>query len=193
MQKERATQRRHSAESIDAQPPIPAVDAANVPPRGALVQWSERLVGALNSLSSSILFLMMAFMVVDVIGRKAFNRPLVGSVELVELCLLVSVYAAVPLVSASRVHVRIELLDSVIPLALRSLRGRISELFCGLVLLGCAWLVSERAISTYRAEDATSLLRIGFWPFYAVVAVLLAVDAIIHVALAFQRGGDKQP
>lgn len=165
----------------------PLHDAPAARARSPLQRLSTRLVRWLDGLSSALLFLMMSLMVVDVVGRKFFNRPLVGAVELVELCLLVSVYGAIPLVSASRQHIRIELLDAVVPPSLAALRERVSELLCGLLLVACAWLAAGRTIVTLHAEDASTLLRIALWPFYAGVALLLAVDALVHLSAAFQR------
>lgn len=134
----------------------------------------------LTGFAGLVLFVMMALMLVDVIGRKAFNKPLLGAVEMVELCLLVSVYASIPLVSASAHHVRIELLDAWVPERLQVWRARLSDVVCGGLLWGAAWLALGSALKSRAAEDATSLLRIPYWPFFLAVAVLLAVDGCVH-------------
>jgi TRAP-type transport system small permease protein len=150
--------------------------------------WSLRLAGALASVGNWTLLAMMVLMVVDVVGRKAIDRPLPGAVELVERLLLLTVYAGIPLVSASQRHIRIELADSVFPAWLQTLRARAGEAFCALVMLGCAVLVLLRAVHALQDGDSTTLLRISLWPSYGAVALLLLATAITHADTAVRRG-----
>lgn len=154
---------------------------------GAPASRTERLATWLAGGAGALLLAMLAVMVVDVVGRKFFDRPLLGAVEMVERLLLLSVYAAVPLVSCRRDHIRIELMDPLVPPALRGLRARASEAANALLLLGCAWLAGGRALQTWQAGDSTTLLSIKLWPFDAAVALLLVATAAVHAVLAAQR------
>lgn len=139
---------------------------------------------ALAQLSMWSLCAIVVLMVVDVGGRKLFDHPLLGGVELVEQLLLVSVFAAIPLVSQARGHINIELFDAFIPKGLQSWRHMIGELLCGGLMLACAWLVAHHAVETRQNGDTTTLLRISLWPLEALVAVLLLLDGLSHFAAA---------
>lgn len=137
---------------------------------------------ALTQLSLWSLCAIVVLMVVDVVGRKLFDHPLLGGVELVEQLLLVSVYAAIPLVSRARGHINIELFDTFVPARLQSWRHALGEAFCGVLMVACAWLVAHHAVDTHQNGDTTTLLRISLWPLEALVAVLLLMDGLSHFA-----------
>lgn len=142
---------------------------------------------ALTQLSMWCFSAIVVLMVIDVVGRKFFDHPLLGGVELVEQLLLVGVYAAIPLVSLARGHINIELFDTLIPGRLRSWRHALGEVFCGALMVGCAWLVAHHAVDTQQNGDTTTLLRISLWPLEALVAVLLLIDGLSHFAASRQE------
>lgn len=140
----------------------------------------------LAAVGSGSLFAMMMVMVADVVGRKFFNHPILGAVEVVERLLLVCVYAGIPLVTLSQQHIRIELIDDWLAGALAAWRRRLGEWFCAILLMACAALVAHHAIEAMHAGDTTTLLRIPLWPFYAAVSLLLAITALSHVRVSAQ-------
>lgn len=147
---------------------------------------------ALTQLSLWTLCAVVLIMVVDVGGRKFFNRPLLGGVELVEQLLLVSVYSSIPLVSLARGHINIEIFDALVPKALAPLRQTACDLFCGLLMIGCAWLVGQHALETRANGDTTTLLRITLWPLECLVAFMLLSDGLSHLVMA-ASGAEGEP
>lgn len=148
-------------------------------------RWGRWGRAGLSHLSMWTLCAIVVLMVVDVTGRKFFDRPLLGAVELVEQLLLVSVYAAIPLVSQARGHINIELFDAFVPTAWQGARQALGELFCAALMLGCAWLVGQHALETRANGDTTTLLRISIWPLEALVTLLLLCDGLSHLAMAW--------
>ena len=69
----------------------------------------RRLLGWMVAL---VLAFMMALTVVDVTGRFVFNRPIPGSFEVMEFCLAIVVFSALPLVTWDRRHITVSLFDS---------------------------------------------------------------------------------
>ena len=67
-------------------------------------RWKRRADALLGVAASTILLLMMALTVADVVARYIFNRPLRGAFEVTELMLLVLIFAGLPLVSFSDEH-----------------------------------------------------------------------------------------
>lgn len=148
-------------------------------------RWGRWQRAGLTHLSMWTLCAIVVLMVVDVTGRKFFNRPLFGGVELVEQMLLLSVYAAIPLVSQARGHINIELFDALVPPAWLRLRLALGEVFCAVLMLGCAWLVGQHALESRASGDTTTLLRISLWPLEALVTLLLLCDGLSHLGLAW--------
>lgn len=142
---------------------------------------------ALTQLTLWTLCAIVVLMVVDVGGRKLFDHPLLGGVELVEQLLLVSVYAAIPLVSRARGHINIELFDALVPGPAQAWRMALGEVFCGALMIGCAWLVAQHAVETRQNGDTTTLLRVSLWPLEALVALLLLIDGLSHFAATRQE------
>lgn len=147
-------------------------------------RWGERGRQGLAQLTLWTMAVIVVLMVVDVTGRKFFDRPLMGAVELVEQLLMISVYAAIPLVSLARGHINIELFDAIVPKSLRRARQSLGEVFCGLLMLGAAWLAGQHALETRANGDTTTLLRITLWPLELLVACMLLADGLCHLALS---------
>lgn len=152
---------------------------------GTIQRWGRLGRGALTQLSLWTLCAVVVVMVVDVFGRKFFDRPLMGGVELVEQLLLISVYSSMPLVSLARGHINIEIFDAMVPKSLAPWRQVLCDLFCGLVMLGGAWLVGQHALETRANGDTTSLLRISLWPLECLVAFMLLADGVSHLVMVF--------
>lgn len=147
--------------------------------------WGRWQRAGLTHLSMWTLCAIVVLMVVDVTGRKFFDRPLLGGVELVEQMLLLSVYAAIPLVSQARGHVSIELFDAIFPPTWHRLRQALGEVFCAALMLGCAWLVGQHALESWANGDTTTLLRISLWPLECLVTFLLLCDGLSHLGMAW--------
>lgn len=150
----------------------------------SITRWGARGRQGLAQLTMWTMGVIVVLMVVDVIGRKFFDRPLMGGVELVEQLLLISVYSAIPLVSLARGHINIELFDAIVPKSLRRAREVLGEVFCGLLMLGAAWLAAQHALETRANGDTTTLLRISLWPLEALVVCMLLADGLCHLALS---------
>ena len=101
----------------------------------------KKLLGAGAAVA---LFLMMLLTFADVVGRKLLNASITGNVELTELCMLGTIFIAMPLVSLAGEHVIFDLLDPMLPAPLQRWQRVISNTFCALLVLGGAWLLLRR-------------------------------------------------
>lgn len=152
----------------------------------------KKLLGAGAALS---LFLMMALTFADVIGRKLLSASITGSVELTELCMMGTIFFAMPLVSLAAEHVIFDLLDPLLPAAIQRLQRVISNAFCAVLLLGGAWLIHGRAARVFEDGDTTAQLQIPTGPFIQTASVMLLCAALMHivVAVAALRRLDTEP
>lgn len=138
----------------------------------------------LDTVPAVTLFAMMLLMLIDVIGRKYFGKPVMGAVEVGELLLLITVYAALPQVSAARDHIYLDLIEDLFPKRIQRFRVRAGNVFCAVVMMGMSSLTFMRAQRTMDNGDTTTLLHIATSPFHFLVASLLLLNAVVHFGLA---------
>lgn len=153
-----------------------------------MIRTFERLLGWIAGAS---LFGMMALTFVDVLGRKLLDHSIPGSLEVTELLMFGVIFAGLPLTSLRGEHVLFDLLDHLLPQALRSIQGALSNLICTALLSGGAWLVLVRAGRTAEQGDTTAQLQLPMAPWYYAAAALLLLTALMHLYLACRPPADE--
>jgi len=146
----------------------------------------------LGWIAGSSLFGMMALTFVDVFGRKLVGHSLPGSLEVTELMMFGVIFAGLPLTSLRGEHVTFDLLDHLLPEALRAIQGMLSNLICTALLAGGAWLVFVRAGRTVEQGDTTAQLQLALGPWYYAAGVLIALTALMHLVLAFRPRAEAE-
>lgn len=99
-------------------------------------------------LAAAALFILMGMTFADVILRSLFNNPIESATELTRLCMMVIVFAALPMVSWKGNNIVVDLLDSVFSKSLARIRDILIDIICGVLLLWPAkriWDLAERA------------------------------------------------
>ena len=157
--------------------------ASPEPPRSGLARTAQTAAGACAAIAlASIMFLML----IDVTGRYLFNAPLPGAAEIIELAMGVCVFAALPLVTASNEHIRLDYLSNAV-------RGRVQALTNALVAtisaagMGLlAWRIADKALSIARYGDTTPFLKIPMAPIALFIALCAAISALIFLIHALR-------
>jgi TRAP-type transport system small permease protein len=152
--------------------------------------WLDRVLGAAAAL---LLFILMLLTTVDVVSRYLFNWPLRGAFEITELLLLSLIFAGLPLASRAGEHVTLDFIDHALSPAGRRWLQRLMDLLCGLILLGLAWRVWIKADKIAAYGDTTEVLRLPVSPFVYVMALMVAVTAVVHLAKVVLPGPDARP
>ena len=143
----------------------------------------KRLTSAVSIVAAASLFAMMLLTFADVIGRKLLGNSIVGAVELTELCMLVMIFMALPLASLAGEHIVFDLLDRYLPARVLHLQMALAHAVSAVIFGGAAWLVWVRSVRTFSMGDVTARLEIGLGPFHQMVAAMLLITALVHVAL----------
>ena len=141
--------------------------------------WLDRALGAAAAVLLSALMLLTT---VDVVSRYIFNWPLRGAFEITELLLLSLIFAGLPLASRAGEHVTLDFIDRALTPWGRRLLRRLMDLVCGVFLLGLAWRVWVKADKIAAYGDTTEVLRLPVSPFVYVMALMVAVTAVVHLA-----------
>jgi len=108
---------------------------------------------------------MMLVTVADVVLRAAINRPIRGTLEIVELLLTCTFFLALPASFLRDEHIVVDVVDGVAPRWVPALR-RFAGMLAVLILAAMAWQGWIAARDTLMFNDVTSDLaipRIWYW------------------------------
>lgn len=137
-----------------------------------LVWQIERLFALV---SAFFIFGLMLIGVVQIAGRKLFNAPIFGYIDIVELTMTVFAFLAIAYCERIGGHVRMELL-------LGRLRGRplwIAELVgvvVGLFVIGVLiWFGYDHTMRAYELGDTTIDAHYPWWPSKALVPLAFSL------------------
>ncbi|WP_417767888.1 TRAP transporter small permease [Stappia sp.] len=141
----------------------------------------------LQLVAAVLLLVMMTVTFIDVIGRYLFNAPLPGAFELTEVLLALVVFVGLPIVTARREHVTVDLLTGRLPGGLRAALAWLATLATGLVLALLAWRLATSARDFSAYGDATVYLGIPLGPVAGIMAGLTGLAALVAGVLLFRR------
>ncbi|MEZ5684560.1 MAG: TRAP transporter small permease [Paracoccaceae bacterium] len=158
-------------------------EAAKLP---AWLKVFNRANLALAALSGVFLLLVLSLVFVGVIARYVFDTPIVGINEFVQLASVGVVMLALPYCTSYGGHVSVDVLDHAIGAWGRFAGDLLSRALSGLVLGILVKRAALKALDALEYGDATNMLGLPLWPFYAFVAAgmglcvaILAVQAVV--------------
>lgn len=153
-----------------------------------MMRWIER---GMEALAAAALIALMGIVLVDVIGRGAFNRPLAAGTELTELGMAVLAFVAFPLLALRQRDITVDLFDFI---GGGAGAKRFQVVLAGTV--GCtvyallAWQMTTFAHRAAASGEATSQLNLPLswvWWFMCLLAVLAAAASLAVAVAACTR------
>lgn len=138
----------------------------------------------------SLLF-MVVLVATGVVLRYAFATPILGINEIVQLNSVAVVMLALPWATAEGAHVRVDVLDAAIGARWRFVGDLMSRLLSGFALAVLVWRSALKAIDAAKYGDATNMLGLPIWPFYAILALGMALCVVmlaLQVVLILKAG-----
>jgi len=157
---------------------------------------AEKLTDSVSFFAANIAALVLLALVVitciDVIGRYGFNSPLVGTVELVEICMGAITFFSFPLMFMRHDHIIVDL----IPHFKRGYLGWITSLLILAVTCYVAIRLGDRvwdyAVRAFEDGDVTEYLLIPRYPVVGFVSAALfsaaAISLLRFLSLLSKRG-----
>jgi TRAP-type C4-dicarboxylate transport system permease small subunit len=155
-----------------------------------VTRWRTAAAGVCGWLAGISLAAMMLLTVADVTLRAAFNNPIRGTLEIVELLLACSFFLALPASFLRDEHIVVDIVDGYWPRRVRLLR-RIAALLGVVVMAVMAWQGWIAAQDTLMFHDVTSdlaLPRIWYW--IPVLAGMIG-SCIAAAAMVFEGKNGK--
>jgi len=155
--------------------------------------YIHRLVKILSWVANGALGLMILFVVSNIFTRFFFNKPLSGSIELVELVAVVVVFCSLSYTESRRGHVHVELVVSRFSVRVQAILASIMYFLSTAFFLTMGWrgAVLGWTYVVPRIRE-TFVLSIPIAPFVFVIAfgsLVLALESLIHV---FYPLGDEE-
>jgi len=137
--------------------------------------WCSSFLARIGCVS---LFLMMGLTVVDVGGRFFFNSPILGSFELTQYLVAVTIFSFIGYAQYDKIHVNVDLLVNSFPRKLQNLIDLFNYLVClGLMIL-FTWMTIEKALEVMATGEKPMNLPIPQYPFVFFIAVGCGVACI---------------
>ena len=150
-----------------------------------MARWRAAAASACGSLAAVSLAAMMLVTVADVVLRAAINRPIRGTLEIVELLLACSFLLALPATFLRDEHIVVDIVDGMAPRRVPLLR-RIAALLGAVLRAVMAWQGWIAATDTLVFHDVTADLAIPrIWYWIPVLAGMIG-GCIAAAAMVFE-------
>jgi TRAP-type C4-dicarboxylate transport system permease small subunit len=143
------------------------------------------LIRVLTWVAGGALGMMIVFVVINVLTRFLFKKPLPGSIEIIELVAVVIVFFSVAYTEARRGHIYVELVVSQLPRRTQAILASIMYFLAAAFFAAMGWRGGVLAWSyLFPVIRDTYVLSIPFAPFMFVIAFgsfVLALETLVHV------------
>jgi tripartite ATP-independent transporter DctM subunit len=134
-----------------------------------------------------ITLLMSTAMVVDLVSRLAFGKPLSGMIELQTYMLVFMAFFSIAYTMLKNQHVAVDLIAS--KLSART-NGILQSIFCiwGAFIFGAmSWLTASRSIEAFQRDEISDIIQMPFGILYGVAALGTALLALTLLSLLFSH------
>ena len=156
-----------------------SLTGGGAPPQKSMLakadEWLGKIETALDFIAAFFILGLMFLGVVNVVGRRLFDHPVAGYIDIVEVTMVAYAFLGVAFCQRVGGHVRMEIL-------VQRLKGRalwiaeaVAVLIGVIVIAVLIWYGFEHALRAYRLGDSTIDLRLPVWPAKLVVPVAFAV------------------
>lgn len=145
-------------------------------------RFADRWLKAMGWISAIFLASMMVLTFVDVVGRYVFNKPIFGSIEMIQFMLAITVFSGLALVNADDSHVTVELFDTQVKKAFPRFQPFLVQ---GVSLCVMGLIVVEMfqtAIHSYQLGSDTIVLQWPLWIPTFSISVLAAISFVIQIS-----------
>jgi TRAP-type transport system small permease protein len=142
----------------------------------------NKAIWILETISSSVILIMMVVTFADVIGRYVLNKPIFGGTEIIAALLALSIFSGLGVINARDEHIVVELLEG----PARKLVGPLAyEVSIQLFSVACMSLIAvvlfTQALESYEYKKLTVVLEMPVYYVTGTVAVLAVISVISQV------------
>jgi TRAP-type transport system small permease protein len=139
---------------------------------------------------AAIIGFSLAFIVViDVVGRVAFNKPLKGTPELVSSAIVIICWLQAAYAIRSGGMINVDAFTSVMPYRVQSILGILGSLLGAALFALICYSSIEQAIFAWTSGeyDGEGALRVPAWPARFIMLIGTALATVSYVLLAVRQ------
>ncbi len=132
-----------------------------------------------NSIGMVILAVMMVLTAVDVTLRKTLNAPIVGSYELIQFMMAITVAFGLAYCGIERGHVTVDLVENRLSKRNRAMLNLVTGFLGLLIAMLITWQTSVHITKLYESQVLSQVLLVPVYPFVGVVTFGLALYTLV--------------
>ncbi len=142
------------------------------------MKWLYTFVRILSYIGTSFLIVLVGLSTIDVILRYFFYSPIDGTIEIIELTMVVLIFFSVAYTLSTKSHVKVEVLSAVLKPRGKLVLESIACFNSIVVLLLVIW---RSAVFAFETPDITVILGIPVAPFAALVPLSCFLMLLLFV------------
>lgn len=156
--------------------------------------WKFRTARLLGLAASVFLVIMMGVTVVDVISRHLFAHPIFGTLDIVELAMVSTIFIAIPATFLNDEHIVVDVVDQIASPAVVLWLKRLSALITLVVLAFMLWYMRGPFMDKLSWGETTLELSWPRWWHWLPIlfGTALSIPAVIWVAVGLRATKDAR-
>lgn len=148
-------------------------------------RWARPLSSVMSTIGSLALLLMMMWVVVDVAMRFLFNRPVLGSYEVVEYMMVAFVFMAFAYAQFCKTHITVPVVVERLSPRIRAVLDSFTSLVTLVMGSIMVWGAGKQSLEMWNNHMTSSVLYIPKWPFQLITAIGLTAFTIAVLSDVF--------
>lgn len=157
-----------------------------------LLRRLTRLAEVFAVAGAGIALAVAVMVVVSVVGRAAFSRPIPGDVELVQFGIALAISLGLPWCQARRGNIIVDFFTQHAPPRALRLLDAAGALGLAAMCALLAWRSGAGAFAVHSAHETTMNLELPMWWTYASLAPGLALASAVALVQAFVAPSNEQ-
>ena len=130
-------------------------------------------------------FAMMVLVACNVIGRKVFNYPVTGTIELVQILFALTVGLALAQCAVMGGHITIDFVAEYFPEWLQKIARLITVTITIVTVAVSGWMLVGYADTLRETGRYTGSLKIAYYPFVYLIAFGFFIFALVEIVKIF--------
>jgi len=122
---------------------------------------------------------MALVVVLDILLRIFFNKPILGVIELETFMLAILCFFSLAYTQIRKGHVRVDIFVGKLPPRFQAIINGIFFIFSIFVFAVLSWQYVRQALEAVEADEASVVMTWPMWPFYLVTSVGCALMALV--------------
>lgn len=149
---------------------------SEVDPAGRLLDLLCRFVGVCGGI---VLVAMACMTVISVVGRSAFNSPILGDVELSQLAVAICISCFLPYTQLHKSNIIVDFFTVRASAASHAVMDGLGALLFAIAMALIAWRVYEGGISLYHSGEVSMLMSLPIWLSYMAMLPGLVLSSLV--------------